>query len=240
MSRTSASSTKHIVVYGEPAVGKTCFIDMLIHKKHFALWIFSDGFKTYNTKIDGQEWHLQLVDINSALFREAESQQGGLIDAFNHYMTDSQGFVLLYSITDQRSFEYITNEAYVEIFRHRRSANEKNEPYPNGRQRFAAVLVGTKLDQAHEAREVDKDVAEDWASSQGMQFFELDTHSQGSLEEIMEVLAKDIARNEKWDQEEDNERRNAEKAAKRKTSRGTSWIGNAARGLLPKNAARPK
>lgn len=170
-------------------------------------------------------WTLALIDISSALIRE----QSETLDrfTFNMWVREAHGVVLLYDITSMSSFDRITNDGYVHVILRRCEDSLRPDGliYPAGGPRFGCVLVGNKADLAAERRQVPKELAQDWADSQGMQFFELNSSDEAAIEEVMKALMKSIARAERRDAEDiEREKKKAEKQKGENKKGISSWM----------------
>ena len=91
---------------------------------------------------------------------------------------NSEGFVLLFSINDRKSFLFLKDV--------QKKILEKN----NGRQR-PIILVGNKQDLNHE-RQVYVDEAEELANSWGCEYIEITLKTPDGVREIFEKLFKKI------------------------------------------------
>ncbi|KAL1796565.1 hypothetical protein ACET3X_005105 [Alternaria dauci] len=147
-----------IVVLGEELVGKTCFIDMFLKGKHF----ISHG------PIDSEPISRNISDI-SPRYRE-------VLDA---YIASADGVVLLYDVTSLFSFDHLIQNTYLQIWQCRNTVFTKDGT--DGRmqgvkKRFGCVVVGSKkdiIDEDKRKRQVKKEMADQWASSQGFRHIEL-------------------------------------------------------------------
>ncbi|KAH7063929.1 P-loop containing nucleoside triphosphate hydrolase protein, partial [Paraphoma chrysanthemicola] len=177
-----------IVVFGEARVGKTCFIDMLTKGRHFVSYtgVLTDDPR-HRMSIDGETVDADFMDLSSTTIRTADSTFSS--DVFMDILTRASGVVLLYDVTNRGSFEQITNQAYMYVWMCKRYRGEV------GNCEF--VLVGTKADVLRTTprkREVDRELAQDWAQSQGMKHFELSTHDRNDIEEAVYTLMRAIKR----------------------------------------------
>ncbi|KAF2270074.1 P-loop containing nucleoside triphosphate hydrolase protein [Lojkania enalia] len=203
-SNTVAEAFKrNILIFGESGVGKTCFNDMFVKGKHFALYEpfpASDDTESKLISVNDRLWCLNLLDLNASLFKDEDSTMNAAL--ITQMISNADGIVLLYDVTRQASFDYITWDGYLELARNRKRARDDGELYPCGRQRFGCVLVGNKRDLAAEKRQVAKEAGEDWAASQGMNFFEVASSDRSAIEKVMEALVRSIERAENWDRED--------------------------------------
>lgn len=151
-------------------------------------------------EVDGESERIEPLDVNSALFREQDPNLN--LGTFEAMLSRAAGVVLLYDITCKKSYENITSEGYLTVWCNRKAERADGEKYPAGRQRVGCVLVGNKLDLAGEKREVRSEVAAEWASMQGMRFYELDAYNREAIEEVMRDLVRSIKKAERRDEED--------------------------------------
>ncbi|KAF2465707.1 P-loop containing nucleoside triphosphate hydrolase protein [Lindgomyces ingoldianus] len=221
---------KEVIIFGEGGVGKTCFTDMFMRERHFAF--YDPTVTTPERKrvvIDGLAWSLRLVDLRASLFQESDlpGETGFAPRYFVKMLRDADGIIFLYDITSKASYEHIVNEGYLDACRWRRMYRENTttlRSYPAGMQRFGCILVGNKLDLGQEKREVDRDVAQEWAESMGMQFFELSAFSNESIKEAMTALVKSMIKAEERDNEDLSEGENLKKSVVAKAKKLASGV----------------
>lgn len=98
--------------------------------------------------------------------------------------------MLLYDITSLQSFELVTNQAYMYACMCNRYM------CPEGTRKYCDfILVGTKRDLVErDGREVDEELAEQWAESQGMGWFEVSCFDkeevQGAVRELLRAVRR--------------------------------------------------
>ncbi|KAF2657267.1 P-loop containing nucleoside triphosphate hydrolase protein [Lophiostoma macrostomum CBS 122681] len=223
------SQRRRVVVLGESRVGKTCFCDMFVTGEHWADYNPVEDTLARFLNVDGVQWELGMMDLSCTPIREHPISLTGTSLSPEYIvaiLSKGSGFVLLYDITSQQSFENITQFGYGHLIKHRRPKDpETQTPYPAGIQRFGCVLVGNKVDLAPDQREVDSEVAQEWADSQGIPFFELDTRDREAIEEAMRAMVKSLARAERRDKEDlEEERRLIVEERKRQTKSDTSVV----------------
>jgi GTPase SAR1 family protein len=158
--------------------------------------------------VGGKTYRLLLQDISTTIPQTGEVAFWR--DTIEELYSQADGVVLLYSVTDKDSYEKITTDEYIHLVTSRKQHAELNKPdskypcrvrYPAGQQRVGCVLVGNKVDLADDHRAVDKQIAQGWADSQGISFFEIDSHNLESIQEAMSALIKSILHAERRDAE---------------------------------------
>ncbi|KAF2714628.1 P-loop containing nucleoside triphosphate hydrolase protein [Pleomassaria siparia CBS 279.74] len=220
--------TTKVVIFGESGVGKTCFSDMFVMGTHYSTWAIADQAQNHRPLLVDDTWHkLDLLDVNSSLFH-------GPLDPnfnstlYNDFLARARGIALLYDITSRKSYEDITTKGYWCVYQSRfhtamvDPAAGNRVAFPCPRQRFGCVLVGTKKDLVRQdsgKREVDEEVAREWADSQGIPFFEVDTDVEVETEDAMRALVGDIRRKEERDAEDVQTERNRLKESKERRFR---------------------
>ncbi|KAL6705471.1 hypothetical protein ACN47E_006736 [Coniothyrium glycines] len=178
-----------IVVLGEALVGKTCFVDMFLEGRHFILHdAFTSDSRSRTIAVDDQTWKTWLIDLSSSTIRDPDPNLN--MDSFENCLARADGVVLLYDVTSQQSFNHVTNEAYMYAWSCR-----KREQYVTGRQRFGCVVVGNKTDLASAdgaARQVSKEMAEEWAQSQGSRHLEVTSHSREEIQNAIAAVIRSV------------------------------------------------
>ncbi|KAF2028174.1 P-loop containing nucleoside triphosphate hydrolase protein [Setomelanomma holmii] len=203
-----------IVVFGEARVGKTCFIDMLTQGRHFVSYT---GVLTEDPRhrmvVDNEPVHTEIMDLSSTIIRNADATFAS--DMFMDFFTRASGVVLLYDITDLASFEHITNQAYMYVWMCKRCRGVKGS--------CEFVLVGNKADVLQtqpRKREVDTELAEQWAQSQGMRHFEITTNERELVQDVVHALVRAMRRaKRRSESERDNEEREAKYSKSKEKSR---------------------
>jgi GTPase SAR1 family protein len=130
------------------------------------------------------------MDLSSTTVRTADPMFSS--DFFMHTLYRAAGVVLLYDVTSLESFEHITNQAYKYVWMCKNLEGDRN---CNDACEF--ILVGNKADilkAEPEKREVEMELAEQWAQSQGMKHFELTTNAKSQVEEAVQALMHSIRR----------------------------------------------
>jgi small GTP-binding protein len=192
---SSPPKQRNIVVFGEPGVGKTCFTDQFLHDSSFVSYNPVDpGLTSRQLTVDGESSNLSLMDLSTAFLKpenEAQSQEWA-----KKILEGADGIVLLYDVASMESFDYVTDQAYKFLWGCRKLADEDDET----RQGFGSVLVGNKLDlvsSGQNSREVNQNLAEEWAQSQGMRCIEVDCLNREGPEESLKLVVKNIKKVER-------------------------------------------
>lgn len=138
----------------------------------------------YKLSVEDSHLEADFLDFSSTTIRTAGPNFSS--EYFTRSLSSAPGIVLLYDITSKESFEYITNQAYMYLWMCRRYLHGGV-----GAKHCDMVLVGNKTDIVlgePDKRQVDKDLAEEWAQSQGMKHFEVTTYDRQQLEEVARTL----------------------------------------------------
>ncbi|CAL4218224.1 unnamed protein product, partial [Meganyctiphanes norvegica] len=164
-----------ICVLGNSGVGKTPLV------VQFDVGIFIDKYYeptiednySKQTEVDGQQYRLDIVDTGGF---------EGYKSTIDMYARDNQGFILVYSITDHRSFSDI-EDLIDEIIKC------SLKPVP-------MVIVGMKSDLESE-REVDKELGEQLADRFSCSFYEASAKDDVNITEVFHSLIRLINQSKK-------------------------------------------
>ena len=168
-----------IMTLGSSGVGKTSFILRITDGifKHVYTSTIGFNFKIKNLKLQNEE-------IIKIYFYDTAGQ-----DKFRsiptNFIKNAEGILLMYDITDRKSFESITN--WIEDIKEKKENN------------FPIILIGNKTDLEHE-RQVSKEEGEKVAEKYGYIFFETSNKDGINVEEsflnltykILEKRGKEI------------------------------------------------
>uniref|UniRef100_A0A8C0AQ91 Ras-related protein Rab-13 n=1 Tax=Buteo japonicus TaxID=224669 RepID=A0A8C0AQ91_9AVES len=159
---------------GDPGTGQLCVLELFMASAPDAITspclspsIPGIDFKIRTVDIDGKKIKLQVWDtagqerfktITTAYYRGA-------------------GIILVYDITDEKSFENIQN--WMKSIKENASAGVER------------LLIGNKCDMEAK-RKVQRDEAEKLAKEHGIRFFETSAKSSVNVEEAFSTLARDI------------------------------------------------
>jgi hypothetical protein len=209
--------------------------------------------------VDGTRHRLEVMDVNSTMFH-GPNDHGFNLGIFDMLLARAVGVVLLYDITNLQSYVDITTRGYWHFYLSRELVSvqpglmEDGLRYPCERKRFGCVLVGMKKDLADaHGREVESEVAREWAESQGVGFWEVDKSDLEGIQEATRGLVRDIEKKGRKDEEdavamreymEEVRTKLKEKnrvAAKKEGSKGVfSLIGGALSQVLPVSKSKSK
>lgn len=160
--------------------------------------------------LDGQLVEADFTDLSSTAIRTADATFSS--ELFMRVLSAAVGVVLLYDVTSLKSFEYITDQGYANACMCNQYVGEKAV------ERLREyILVGTKKDVVQgdpEQRQVDKELAAEWAQSQGMKHVELSTHTKTEVDDVAQMLVRSIKSARERTRKEELEER------KKKTVRG--------------------
>ncbi|KAM3909862.1 ras-related protein Rab-13 [Leptodactylus fuscus] len=159
-----------LLLIGDSGVGKTCLIVRFSEDSFNSTYISTIGidFKIRTTEIQGKKIKLQVWDT---------AGQERFKTITTAYYRGAMGIILVYDITDERSFENIQNWM--------KSIKENAAP---GVER---MLLGNKCDMENR-RKVQKERGEKLAKEHGIRFFETSAKSSQNVDEAFNALATDI------------------------------------------------
>ena len=95
------------------------------------------------------------------------------------YFKSASGFLLVFDITDEKSFESYTFNKWLD---HIKTLGRKNVP---------VILVGTKCD-LEEKRQISRERAQIEADKRGIKYFEASSVTRQNVDLVFETLAKDV------------------------------------------------
>lgn len=148
------------------------------------------------------------MDLNLTTLRDTDPNF--YVRFFKVALANTDGLVLLYDVTSRESFDKVTNEAYTYVWMCRKSVLHTDVPCHTGRQRFGCILVGNKADLVRldpSKREVSKEMAAQWAQSQGFKHYEVTSNDRGEVEDAVEGLVKSIRSMQRRDKHDSEENR---------------------------------
>jgi GTPase SAR1 family protein len=176
--------------------------------------------------IDNQECEATYMDYSSTTVRAADASFSA--DIFMRGLGSAAGIVLLYDITSLSSFQQITNKAYT----YARMCNKYMGSEEDGNS-CEYILVGNKADLVKEEprkREVDRDMAEEWAQSQGIKHREVCSHEAEGPHDAARQLITAIKRTK----ERESREVHAQRRQKRQDGTGESTMRNKIGGFIDK------
>ena len=159
-----------LMLIGNSNVGKTSIIKRFCKNKFINSFISSVGidFETKYVKIGDKTINLQIWDT--------AGQERYKVLAKN-YFNQSDGFIIVYDITDRKSFDDVAN--WIEQIKEYAGEYTKN------------IIVGNKLD-LEKMRKVEKDEGKELAEKYGYIFFETSAQSGKNIDKAFDSLAKNI------------------------------------------------
>ena len=159
-----------LMLIGNSNVGKTSIIKRFCKNKFINSFISSVGidFETKYVKIGDKTINLQIWDT--------AGQERYKVLAKN-YFNQSDGFIIVYDITDRKSFDDVAN--WIEQIKEYAGEYTKN------------IIVGNKLD-LEKMRKVEKDEGKELAEKYGYIFFETSAQSGKNIDKAFDSLTKNI------------------------------------------------
>ena len=159
-----------LMLIGNSNVGKTSIIKRFCKNKFINSFISSVGidFETKYVKIGDKTINLQIWDT--------AGQERYKVLAKN-YFNQSDGFIIVYDITDRKSFDDVAN--WIEQIKEYAGEYTKN------------IIVGNKLD-LEKMRKVEKDEGKELAEKYGYIFFETSAQSGKNIDKAFDSLTKSI------------------------------------------------
>jgi GTPase SAR1 family protein len=148
---------------------------------------------------DNETIDADYMDLSSTTVRTADANFQP--DLFVQSLSSAVGIILIYDITSLESFEHITTQGYT-------YASMCNR-YLGGDPRSKDcdfILVGNKRDlveKTPEKRQVDLELAEQWAQSQGIKHVELNGFDDDEVQAVVRELVRSIKRTKRRAEQED-------------------------------------
>ena len=166
-----------ILTIGESGVGKTCILRRFVENKFLKNHLATIGidFKTKNIEIDGTPIKLKIWDT---------AGQERFRNITNQYYKGADGIILVFDVTDQKSFEKI-KEWMSQI-----KANTQAD-------QIGRVLLGNKCDI--EPRTISKNDGEELGKELGIEYYETSAMKGDGIAQAFEFLAKNILTKKKID-----------------------------------------
>ncbi|KAI4590352.1 hypothetical protein MJG53_001401 [Ovis ammon polii x Ovis aries] len=159
-----------LLLIGDSGVGKTCLIIRFAEDNFNNTYISTIGidFKIRTVDIEGKKIKLQVWDT---------AGQERFKTITTAYYRGAMGIILVYDITDEKSFENIQN--WMKSIKENASAGVER------------LLLGNKCDMEAK-RKVQKEQADKLAREHGIRFFETSAKSSMNVDEAFSSLARDI------------------------------------------------
>ena len=166
-----------IMVIGESKVGKTSVIKKYTQNKFGGVYLTTVGvdFQDKIINIDDKKIRLQIWDT---------AGQERFRNLTKNYFNSSNGFLLIYDITDKDSLEHLNFwSAQIQL-----NAPEKSK----------CVLVGNKCD-LESARVVSYEEGKMYAEKNKIKFFETSAKDGTNINEVFEYIANEIYKEQKME-----------------------------------------
>ena len=166
-----------ILTIGESGVGKTCILRRFVENKFLKNHLATIGidFKTKNIEIDGTPIKLKIWDT---------AGQERFRNITNQYYKGADGIILVFDVTDQKSFEKI--KEWMSQIRANTQADQ-----------IGLVLLGNKCDI--EPRTISKNDGEELGKELGIEYYETSAMKGDGIAQAFEFLAKNILTKKKID-----------------------------------------
>ena len=166
-----------IMVIGESKVGKTSVIKKYTQNKFGGVYLTTVGvdFQDKIINIDDKKIRLQIWDT---------AGQERFRNITKNYFNSSNGFLLIYDITDKDSLEHLNFwSAQIQL-----NAPEKSK----------CVLVGNKCD-LEGSRAVSTEEGKIYAEKNKIKFFETSAKDGTNINEVFEYIANEIYKEQKME-----------------------------------------
>ncbi|XP_013397471.1 NF-kappa-B inhibitor-interacting Ras-like protein 1 [Lingula anatina] len=153
-----------VVVCGQTLTGKTAIIEQLIYGNHIV------GAPTFKTI---EDIYVAYVDTDRGVkekvrLYDTPGLDSSQVDMPRHYITNADGFVLVYDVNSFDSFNCI-NKLKKDIDKHK----EKKE--------VTVIALGNKIDVDSGLRQVDQQTAQKWAQKEKVKLYEVTASNRVSL-----------------------------------------------------------
>ena len=184
-----------ILVFGESTSNKASLIRRYTKDQFGGIYLNTVG-------IDFQDKLIQIEDKKVKLQIWDTAGQERFRNVAKNYFQNTQGFVLVYNITDRQSFEKLS--FWLEQIK------------LNASEKVKIVLVGNNCDLANE-RKVSIEEAEEFAKKNNMKFFEASPKEGTNVNELFYYLANEIYQEGKpFDKKEEKTLKLSKDAKKKK------------------------
>ena len=186
-----------ILVLGESTSNKASLIRRYTKDQFGGIYLNTVG-------IDFQDKLIQIEDKKVKLQIWDTAGQERFRNVAKNYFQNTQGFVLVYNITDRQSFEKLS--FWLEQIK------------LNASEKVKIVLVGNNCDLANE-RKVSIEEAEEFAKKNNMKFFEASPKEGTNVNELFFCLANEIYQEEKLNGKSQKKTLTLEKGTKKKNKK---------------------
>lgn len=158
-----------IISMGDGGVGKSCVIKRYCEEKFVSKYISTIGID-YGVKpvvVDGREVRVNFWDL---------SGHPEFFEVRNEFYKDTQGALLMFDVSSQRSFEAL--DTWL------REARK----FSGGS--FPCIVCGNKVDKHNRA--VDEQSGRGWAESRGYAYFETSAKTGANVDAALNTLFKKV------------------------------------------------
>lgn len=199
------SNSIKITILGTGAVGKSAITVQLVSGHFLQIYdpTIEDSYRTC-INVDGEMYNLDILDT------AGQEEYTALRD---QYMRNGEGYILVYSIVSTTSF-IEANGLREQIYRILDKDTTEHVPI---------VLVGNKCDLEAE-RQVNKEEAEHLANEWGIGFIETSAKNKININEVFEMLVRDILKTRKENENVKEENENEVENERRKGSLFKCWM----------------
>ena len=189
-------SSVRTILFGSGAVGKTAIAERFLYHE-FRNGVYNPTLEescVTDVRIDGEQHRVDVIDS------PGQEEYSPLRD---HFMRMGDGFLLVYDITNQSSFNEL-EEFYQRIVRVR----DSNDPFP-------CVVCGNKCDLESE-RQVPREEGQKFAESKGCPFFETSAKEALNVEEAFISLCRLVLLNRQTEMNDNDDKKASGKKDKSK------------------------
>ena len=168
--------TLKILLLGMSHSGKSCFVNRFVGGIFQVSYISTIGIDERYKKMkdeNGNEINLRISDT---------AGQERFIQILKSSYKGAHGFILIYEITNKISFQFLKN-----LIKTVKGEAQNNAPI---------ALVGNKVD-CEDRREVTKEEGKKLAEEYNLHFFECSAKEGTNINEVFDVLVKEIMKNYK-------------------------------------------
>jgi len=170
--KSSVDRIYKLLIIGESSVGKTSIILRYTENK-----FDNSGIATCGVDVKYKYVSYENIKIRLDIWDTAGQERfRGLA---KNYFRGSNGFILVYDITNQKSFEKLKGWM--------NDAKEKMDPNSK------MIVIGNKKD-CQENREVDLDILEDFANKNKVKTLEVSAKTNEGIDEIFNIMVEDLVK----------------------------------------------
>ncbi|KAL9644076.1 hypothetical protein ABK040_005542 [Willaertia magna] len=161
-----------VISMGESETGKSCLIKRYCEEKFHPKYNGTTGvdFGVKKVLIDGKEVRVNFWDL---------SGQPEFFEVRNEFYKDTQGAILVYDVTSRKTFEALD------------SWMAESSKY--GAKSIVVVVCGNKIDEKNRA--VSEKDGRDWATKNGLIFFETSASSGENVQLVFDTLFREVIKN---------------------------------------------